>query len=151
MSLPSTSAAVTLASGGTLNVARGASYQVQVATAYTLAGRTTIGAYSTAVTVNTLPAQSTVPSNLLLTTRNFVVNFVNTSTNISGCTIQRGRSATAGGAVTWTTITPVVSPSGTTYAFTDTVTAAGFYRYRVLATSVAGSTTYVTSPAVSTP
>jgi hypothetical protein len=148
-------AAVTLASGGVLNVARGAISQVQVATAFrTAAGVTTIGAYSNPVAVNTLPAQSTGLSALLGTATAagtpISVNWANTSTNLTGWTIQRGVTGAAG-AVTWTAITPTLNLSGTTYGFTDTVSALGTYSYRVLATSAAGSTAYVTSGAVTTP
>jgi hypothetical protein len=148
-------AAVTLASGGVLNVARGAIYQVQVATAFTLAGRTTIGAYSVPVLVNTLPAQSTGLSALAVTTSatgaTISVNWANVSTNITGWTIQRGVTGTAG-VITWTTIAPTLNPvAGTTYGFTDTVTGLGTYSYRVLATSAVGNTAYVTSGAVTTP
>ncbi len=148
-------AGTTLVSGGTLNVARGASYQVQVATAFrTAAGATTIGAYSAPVTVNTLPAQSTGLAALLVTPSatggTFSVNWANVSTNITGWTIQRGVTGAAG-VITWTTITPTINAAGTTYGFTDTVTALGTYSYRVLATSAAGNTAYVTTAAVTTP
>jgi hypothetical protein len=110
------------------------------------------GLYSADVTVNTLPAQSTALTNALATTppRTFNVGFTNTSSNITGWIIQRGVSATAGGAVTWTTIAVTPTATGTAYTFSNTATAAGFYRFRVQATSTAGNTAVVTTPTVQT-
>jgi hypothetical protein len=65
------------------------------------------------------------------------------STNITGFTIQRRLGAGA-----WTTIAPVVTKNGTAYSITDTVTAAGSYTYRLLATSAGGSTPTVITAAL---
>ncbi len=146
-------AAVTLASGGTLNVPRGTNTTVQVRTIATDAqGVAATGVYSAAVVVNTLPAQSTALTNVLsATARTFNVGFTNTSTNITGFTIQRGVSATAGGAVTWTTIAVTPTKVGNVYSFSNLVPAAGFYRFRIQATSLAGTTAVATTPTVQTP
>ena len=98
--------------------------------------------YSTPLTVNTPPAQSTTPAANLLATRSIAVAWTNVSVNITGFTIQRRLGAGA-----WTAITPAptVTQNGTAYSITDTVTAAGSYTYRLLATSSGGST--VNTPA----
>ena len=83
--------------------------------------------------------------------RTFNVGFNNTSTNITGFTIQRGVSATAGGAVTWTTIAVTPTKVGNVYSFSNLAPAAGFYRFRIQATSVAGTTAVATTPTVNTP
>jgi len=128
----------------------GSNYQYRVramATRYGLA--TSAPSAWTTTTRNTLPVQSTGLTNTLASTRHFTVSWTNTSLNLTGFTIQR---RLGGGA--WSTITPTVTPAlngGTAYAFTDAVAAAGTYAYRVLATSAAGSTAYVTSPGAVTP
>jgi len=120
-------------------------YQVQaMATRYGLA--TSAPSAWTTTAFNTLPVQSTGLAVQLAATRNFSVRWTNVSLNITGFTVQRRLGAGA-----WTTITPAITPAGTVYSFSDTVTAAGTYAYRVLATSAAGSTTYVTSAGVVTP
>jgi hypothetical protein len=73
------------------------------------------------------------------------VSWTNTTAALTGWTIQVSAN---GGA--WTTIAPTVTQAGTTYAFTNVVTAAGSYRFRVQAKSAAGTTAYVTSAAVTT-
>jgi hypothetical protein len=68
------------------------------------------------------------------------VSWTNTSANITGFTLQRRLGAGA-----WVS-TPAtlanVTIAGTMYSYTDTVTAAGSYTYRLLATSLGGSTAY---------
>jgi hypothetical protein len=138
---------------GTLTIVpNGSTYQVTVAAIFTTAqGVATEGPASTAITVNTMPAQSTGLTLTLPTTRNFAVNWTNTSTNLTGWNIQRGVVA-ANGTTTWTTITPTVSnTAGTTaYSFSDGVGAAGSYRYRVAAKSAVATTANVTSAIVHT-
>jgi hypothetical protein len=118
----------------------GANYQYQVAaqaSRYGLATSTPSAWISTVF--NTVPVQSTVPTTSLLATRSIGVSWTNTSTNISGFTLQRrlGAGAWTNTPATLATITAV----GTSYSYTDTVAAAGSYTYRLLATSLAGSTT----------
>jgi hypothetical protein len=118
----------------------GANYQYQVAaqaSRYSLATSTPSAWISTVF--NTVPVQSTVPTTSLLATRSIGVSWTNTSTNISGFTLQRrlGAGAWTNTPATLATITAV----GTSYSYTDTVAAAGSYTYRLLATSLAGSTT----------
>ena len=128
----------------------GSNYQYRVqamATRYGLA--TSAPSAWTTTAHNTLPAQSAGLTSTLASTRHFTVRWNNTSLNLTGFTIQRRLGAGA-----WTTIAPTVTPalnSGTAYAFADAVTAAGTYTYRVLASSAAGSTAYVTSARVTTP
>ena len=141
-------------SGGALTIVpAGNSYTVSVAAIFTNAqGVAVEGPMSAAVTVNTWPAQSTALTNVLsATARTFNVGFNNTSTNITGFTIQRGVSATAGGAVTWTTIAVTPTKVGNVYSFSNLAPAAGFYRFRIQATSVAGTTAVATTPTVNTP
>ena len=128
----------------------GSSYQYRVqaiATRYGLASSAP-SAWTTTV-YNTLPLPSTGLSNVLASTRNFRVSWNNASLNLTGFTVQRRLGAGA-----WTTVAVTITPAlnaGTAYSFTNTVTAAGTYSYRVLATSAAGSTAYVTSAGVATP
>jgi hypothetical protein len=136
----------------------GTNYQYRVAaqaTRYGLAASAlpTLAAGWRTTTFNTLPAQSTALTNALAATpaRTFNVGFTNTSTNISGWIIQRGVSTTAAGAVTWTPVAVTPTGVGSAYTFSNTVGAAGFYRFRVQATSAAGSTAIVTTPIVQTP
>ena len=141
---------INVAGGTTLtrnvNLVAGNTYTYQIA-AIDLVGTS---AYSTpAITVNTPPAQSTGLAANLLATRSIGVTWTNLSTNITGFTIQRRLGAGA-----WTTITPAptVTQNGTAYSITNTVTAAGSYTYRLLATSAGGSTAYTAaSNAVVTP
>ncbi len=143
-------ALINVAGGTTLtrnvNLVAGNTYTYQIA-ATDLVGTS---AYSTpAITVNTPPAQSTGLAANLLATRSIAVTWVNLSTNITGFTVQRRLGAGA-----WTTITPAptVTQNGTAYSITNTVTAAGSYTYRLLATSAGGSTAYTAaSNAVVTP
>ena len=127
----------------------GNSYQYRVQAYQTELGLTSAASAWTTTTYNTLPVQSTVPVLTLTSTRNYSVSWTNTSNNITGWTVQRGLRA-ANGTVTWTTVAPTITHTGTTYSFTNVVTAAGTYSYRVLATSAGGSTAYVTSNAVAT-
>jgi hypothetical protein len=143
---------------GTLTIVpNGSTYQVSVAAVFTDAqGVATQGPYSTVITVNTIPAQSTALTNALAPApaapRTFDVSFTNTSTNITGFTIQIGVSTTAAGAVTWSAIAPTVNHvAGTTaYSFSNLAPAAGFYRFRIQATSAAGTTAVATTPTVQT-
>jgi hypothetical protein len=123
----------------------GTNYQYRVAaqaTRYGLAA-SALSAWKTTV-FNTLPAASTTPVAALTVTatRGITVSWTNVSTNITGFTVQRRLAAGA-----WTTLptagnaAPSVSLSGTTYSIKDaTMTAAGSYTYRLLATSSGGST-----------
>jgi hypothetical protein len=134
----------------------GANYQFRVAAQATRYGQppSVLGAWvTTTPPLNRAPAQSTALTNALdaITPRTFNVGFTNTSTNISGWIIQRGVSATAAGAVTWTPITVTPTATGTGYTFSNTVAAAGFYRFRIQASSLASSTAVVTTPIVQTP
>ena len=127
----------------------GSNYQYRVQALATRYGLATSAPSAWTTTVfNTLPVQSTLLTNTLASTRNFAVSWTNPSLNLTAFTIQRRLGAGA-----WTTIAPTVTPAldgGTAYSFTDVVTAAGTYSYRVLATSAAGSTAYVTSAGVPT-
>jgi hypothetical protein len=134
----------------------GANYQFRVAALATRYGQpaSAPGAWATTVARNTLPAQSTALTNALdaITARTFNVGFTNTSTNINGWIISVGRSNTATGAVTWTPITVTPTATGTGYTFSNLVTTgAGFYRFRIQASSLAGNTAVVTTPIVQTP
>jgi hypothetical protein len=108
---------------------------------------TSTSAYTAPVTVNlsAYPVQSIGLTNTLAALRTFHVSWTNTTAALTGWTIQVSAN---GGA--WTTIAPTVTQAGTTYAFTNVVTAAGSYRFRVQAKSAAGTTAYVTSAAVTT-
>ena len=146
--------------GGTLNIVpNGNMYNVSVAAIFTNAqGVAAVGPYSTAITVNTVPAQSTGLTNVLAAVppalaRTFNVGFNNTSTNITGFIIQLGRSTTAGGAVAWSAIAPTMNHvAGTTaYSFSAVAPSAGFYRFRIQASSAAGNNLVATTVAVNTP
>ncbi len=91
---------------------------------------------SAALAMNTPPARSANFQANLAATRNIIVDWTNVSTNITGWTIQR-RLGTV-----WTTITPTVTfVAPDAYSFNDTsMTAAGTYAYRVMATSAGGNT-----------
>jgi hypothetical protein len=95
---------------------------------------------SVALPINTPPARSLNLQANLMATNTITVDWTNASTNITGWTIQRrlGTGATA----VWTTITPAVTfVAPDAYSFTDTtMTVAGTYYYRVMATSVGGNT-----------
>jgi hypothetical protein len=66
------------------------------------------------------------------------------STNITGFTIQRRLGAGA-----WGAIAATVTNTGTSYSITDTsMTAAGSYSYRLLATSLGGNTPTAITAAV---
>jgi len=144
---------VGITSGGRLAVAVGASYSVAVATVETNAqGVSNVSAYSAPITVDLTawPQASTALVLTLPSTRNFNLTWTNASTNITGWTIQVGL-AVAGRGTTWTTVAPPVTKTGTTYSFTNTVSAAGTYRYRVTAVAGTLSGATATSPAVVTP
>jgi hypothetical protein len=93
---------------------------------------------SVALPINTPPARSLNLQANLMATNTITVDWTNASVNITGWTIQR-RLGTAG---VWTTITPAVTfVAPDAYSFTDTtMTVAGTYYYRVMATSVGGNT-----------
>ena len=125
-------------------IAAGNSYTIQVLAQATRFGLTAPSGLSNTLTVNTPPAASTTPvaSRTAPTTRGITVTWSNVSKNITGFTVQRRLGTGA-----WTTLptvgnaAPVVSVSGTTYSIADaTMTAAGSYTYRLLATSLGGST-----------
>jgi hypothetical protein len=131
----------------------GNSYQFQVIAQTTKFGLPTVpSAASNSVTANTLPAQST---GLAATagaagSKSIAVNWVNTSGNLTGWTVQRG--VTVGRTTTWTTIAPTITATGTAFAFTDTgLTTGTTYSYTVAAKSAMGSTAVVTSAGVKAP
>ena len=104
-------------------------------------------------TFNTAALVSTGVTNALAATpaRTFNVSFTNTSLNLTGFTVQRRLGAGA-----WTTVAVTVTPAlntATTYSFSNTVTAAGSYTYRVAASSAAGGALVYSaaSNAVTTP
>jgi hypothetical protein len=119
----------------------GTNYQYQVAAQATRYGLATSAPSIWKTTgFNTLPVQSSVPTATLLATRSIGVSWTNVSANITGFTLQRRLGAGA-----WVS-TPAtlanVTIAGTMYSYTDTVAAAGSYTYRLLATSLGGSTAY---------
>jgi hypothetical protein len=119
----------------------GTNYQYQVAAQATRYGLATSALSAWKITVfNTAPEANSPPVAALLATRSIGVSWTNASTNITGFTLQRRLGAGA-----WIS-TPAslanVTIAGTMYSYTDTVAAAGSYTYRVLASSLGGSTAY---------
>jgi hypothetical protein len=128
----------------------GANYLYRVAALATRYGQpASAPSLWTTTPFNTAPAASTAPTVALTAAlRNLSFSWTNTSTNITGFTIQRRSPAGV-----WATIAPAptVTQVGNVYSIADVVAAAGSYTYRVTATSLGGTTAQATSSAIVTP
>jgi hypothetical protein len=120
----------------------GANYQYRVAaqaTRFNL-GTSAQGPWTTTTVLNRAPAPSTTPTAAAGSagSRQITVTWTNTSSNITGFTVQRSLGAAAFANMA---TQPTWTKNGTTYSFVDTLAASGgSYRYRLLATSAGGST-----------
>jgi hypothetical protein len=116
--------------------ALGNNYSYQVRAVATRYGQTSAASGWTSGAFNTVPVASTTPVAAAgaVGSKAITVTWTNPSSNITGFTVQRR----FGGV--WTAITPAITQTGTSFSFTDVVAAAGSYQYRLLATSLGGST-----------